>query len=109
MNCEVIVVGGGIGGLTVAGLLAARGLDVCLLERQSHVGGCVAGFEHLGQAFDPTFGLYSGWEAGGIWERVFAKLPVAPPRVAELEPNFVVRLPDDTDVAVSSDPAALED
>ena len=108
MNHEVIVVGGGIGGLTVAALLAARGVDVCLFERQSHVGGCVAKFEHLGQSFDPTFGLFSGWQAGGVWERVFVELPIVPPPVTRLSPNFVVRLPDGTDVRVSSDHEALE-
>jgi phytoene dehydrogenase-like protein len=36
---DVVVVGGGIGGLTVAALLAARGLNTCVLERQSQVGG----------------------------------------------------------------------
>ena len=35
MTHEVVVVGGGFGGLTVAALLAARGVDVCLLERES--------------------------------------------------------------------------
>jgi phytoene dehydrogenase-like protein len=108
MNHEVIVVGGGIGGLTVATLLAARGVDVCLFERQSHIGGCVAKFEHLGRSFDPTFGLFSGWEAGGVWERVFVELRVGPPPVTKLSTNFVVRLPDGTDVPVSSDQAALK-
>ena len=32
---DVVVVGGGIGGLTVAALLSARGLNTCVLERQS--------------------------------------------------------------------------
>lgn len=108
MNHEVIVVGGGIGGLTVAALLATRGIDVSLLERQSHVGGCLAKFEHLGQSFDPTFGLFSGWETGGIWERVFSELPVAPPTVTKLSTNFVVRLPNGKDVPVSSNLEALE-
>ena len=102
MKSEVIVVGGGIGGLTVAALLAARGVDVALFERQSQVGGCVAKFKHLGQSFDPTFGLFSGWYPGGVWERVFAELPVAPLRVTELSPNYVVRLPDGKDVPVCS-------
>jgi phytoene dehydrogenase-like protein len=108
MKCEVIVVGGGIGGLTVAALLAARGVDVALFERQSQVGGCVAKFEHLGQSFDPTFGLFAGWEPGGVWDRIFAQLPVAPSQVTKLSPNFVVRLPNGKDVTVSSNCEALE-
>src|SRR5687767_12973721 len=108
MECEVIVVGAGIGGLTTAALLAAKGVDVCVFERQSQVGGCVANFEHLGYTFEPTCGLYSGWEAGGAWERVFSQLPVSPPGVTKLSPNYVVRLPDGRDVQVSSDHSALE-
>jgi len=108
MECEVIVVGAGIGGLTTAALLAARGVDVCVFERQSQVGGCVANLEHLGYTFEPTSGLYAGWEAGGTWERVFSELPVAAPGVTKLSPNYVVRLPDGRDVQVSSDPAAFE-
>jgi len=108
MECEVIVVGGGIGGLTVAALLAARGVDVALFERQSHVGGCLAEFEHLGQSFDPTFGLFSGWEPEGVWERVFDALPVRPPEATKLTENFVLRLPDGVDVPVGSDRDALQ-
>ncbi|MFY9621780.1 MAG: NAD(P)/FAD-dependent oxidoreductase [Pyrinomonadaceae bacterium] len=108
MECEVIVVGAGIGGLTTAALLAARGVDVCVFERQSEVGGCVVNFEHLGYTFEPTCGLYSGWEAGGTWGRIFSQLPVSAPAVTKLSPNYVVRLPDGRDVQVSSDLSALE-
>jgi phytoene dehydrogenase-like protein len=108
MNYEVVIVGAGIGGLSTAALLAARGVNVCLLERQSRVGGCLANFEHLGYRFEPTCGLYSGWEPGGIFERIFSELPVEPPRIHQLSPAYVVRLPDATDVSVSSDGAAFE-
>jgi phytoene dehydrogenase-like protein len=103
MDYEVVVVGAGIGGLTTAALLAARGVRVCLLERNSRVGGCVANFEHLGYAFEPTAGLYSGWEPNGIYQRIFSELPVGPPQVDRLSTSYVVRLPEGIEVAVSDD------
>ena len=104
MECEVVVVGGGIGGLTVAALLAARGVSVCLFERQSQVGGCVANFEFQGYTFEPTSGLYTGWKPGGVHERIFSELPVQPPEVRRLSPAYVVRLPDHTDVGLTEPP-----
>ncbi len=108
MQYAVIVIGAGIGGLTTAALLAARGVNVCLLERQSQVGGCAANVEHLGYTFEPTFGMYSGWEDGGAWHRIFAELPVSLPQVTKLSPNYVVHLPDGRNVEVSADSGSLE-
>ena len=103
MSYEVLVVGGGIGGLTVAALLAARGLSVCLLERESRGGGCAAGFEKFGYGFETTAGLYAGWGPGEVHARVFAELPVAPPEARRLSPAYAVRLPDSTEVRVGGD------
>jgi phytoene dehydrogenase-like protein len=109
MNCEVAVVGGGIGGLTVAALLAARGVDVYLFERQSRTGGCVANVEHLGYAFEPTAGLYSGWEPRGIYQRIFSELSVKCPDVQRLSPSYMVRLPDQTELAVADNVEQFEE
>jgi len=108
MDCEVVVVGGGIGGLTVAALLAQRGADVCLLERESNIGGCAASFETFGYSFEQGYGLFTGWESDGIHQRVFSELPVDPPEVRRLEPSYVVRLPDHSDIALVGDKEQFE-
>jgi C-3',4' desaturase CrtD len=104
MSFEVVVVGGGIGGLTCAALLSARGVGVCLVERASRAGGCAASFEHLGHEFETGAGLYAGWEPGGLHERVFAELPAAAPEAREVTPAYTVRLPDGADVRVGGTP-----
>ena len=112
---DVVVVGGGIGGLTVAALLSARGLNTCLLERQSRVGGCIARVEFSGYDFEPGMGLYTSFGPGGIYAKVFSELPVEPPQVSLLTSPHVMRLADGRDVkldteqlySISGGPASL--
>lgn len=108
MDCEVAVVGGGIGGLTVAALLAQRGVDVCLLERESQLGGCAAPVEKFGYKFDPADGLYTGWADGDIYSRIFSELSVAPPETRPLQPAYIVSLPDGVLVSVTGNLDQLE-
>jgi C-3',4' desaturase CrtD len=103
MTYEVIVVGGGIGGLTTAALLAARGVSVCLFEREAQGGGCAGVFERFGYRFETGASLYSSWQTGEIHERVFDELPVAAPEVRRVSPAYVVRMPDGVQVAIAED------
>jgi phytoene dehydrogenase-like protein len=100
---DVVVVGGGIGGLTVAALLSARGMNVCLLERQSQVGGCIARVEFSGHDFEPGMGLYTSFGPGGIYEKLFAQLPVDPPATALLTSPYIMRLADGNDVTIDEE------
>ena len=103
MSYDIVVVGGGIGGLTVAALLSAREMNTCLLERQSQVGGCIARVEFASYDFEPGMGLYTGFGAGGIYEKLFSKLPVDLPDVSLLTSPYVTRMTDGTDVESNKD------
>jgi len=100
---DVVVVGAGIGGLTVAALLSARGVKTCLLERQSQVGGCIARVEFSGYDFEPGMGLYTSFGPGGVYEKLFSQLRVEPPPVSSLASPYVKRLVGGTDVTLSND------
>jgi C-3',4' desaturase CrtD len=109
MTFEVVVVGGGIGGLTTAALLAARGMNVCVLERQSVVGGCVAALEKFGYSFDNGFGLNALCGKNEIHDRVFSELPIELPEVKRLEPAYTVRLLNQPEIVVTSDTEVFHD
>ncbi len=108
MTYEVIVVGGGIGGLTVAALLAARGVNVCLLEKEDTTGGCAANYAIGGYAFEGGAGLYSSWGPGELHENIFAELKLSPLEARPAEPAYVVRLADKRDVAICADREQFE-
>src|ERR1044071_9509998 len=100
---DVVVVGGGIGGLTVAALLSARGLNTCLLERQSQVGGCIARVEFSGYDFEPGMGLYTSFGAGEVYDTLFSQLPVAAPEVTPITSPYMLRRADGSDIVITTD------
>lgn len=106
---DVVVVGGGIGGLTVAALLSARGMNTCVLERQSQVGGCVGRVEFSGFDFEPGMGVYTSFGAGEIYEQVFAELPVEALKTSLIAEPYVVRLADGTDIKLFPDESFFDE
>lgn len=106
---DVIVAGAGIGGLAVGALLSARGLSVCVLERQSQVGGCVGRVEFSGLEFEPGMGVYTSFGESEIWQRIFAELPVALPHTSLVTRPYVVRTTDGTDVRLLSGEGFLDE
>lgn len=73
---DVLVIGGGLGGLVTAALLARRGLTVALLERAKQVGGRARTHVKHGFAFNEgAHALYRG----GAAMRVLDSLGIEPP------------------------------
>lgn len=62
---DVVVIGGGIGGLTCGALLARSRMRVLVAEQSSKPGGCCSSFEHNGYIFDNGLSFLTGCEIGG--------------------------------------------
>lgn len=68
-DADVIIIGGGIAGLTCACLLAKQGLRILLIEKNQKVGGCCTSFEKDGFSFDLSFQSIGECQNGGrIWD-----------------------------------------
>ncbi|WP_320666853.1 C-3',4' desaturase CrtD [Prochlorococcus sp. MIT 1307] len=91
---SVIVVGGGIAGLTAAALLAHEGIPVTLLEAHHQTGGCAGTFCRGPYVFDVGATQVAGLEAGGIHERLFRYLGTSAPAAEILDPGCSVDLAD---------------
>ncbi len=63
---DVIVVGGGIGGLTASALLAKRGLDTLLLEQHYLPGGVCSAIRRHDIAMDVGAAILYGWGEEGM-------------------------------------------
>jgi len=60
-----VVIGGGVGGLVAAAVLARAGVDVTLLEAQAYLGGCAGTFFRQRYRFDAGATVASGFGPGG--------------------------------------------
>ena len=90
---SAVVVGGGLGGLAAAGLLARSGLGVTLLEAAPYLGGKSRRLELAGQRIDtgPEFLTFLG-----IWEEYLRRWDggVEDGRAAEIADLDLLRLPE---------------
>lgn len=95
MTKRVVVVGGGLGGLSAAVALAQKGFAVTLLEAQPHVGGYAVGFSRKGWSFDPALHVTAAGGAGQEFRRMLDGLGLGETvRFLPLREGFQVRLGD---------------
>lgn len=70
MERDCIVIGGGLGGLFTAALLAHNGLKVTVLEKNRNIGGGLQTFTRCGKSFDAGMHVMGGWQPGGTLDRI---------------------------------------
>lgn len=73
---DVIIIGGGLGGLTCATILSKEGLGVCLLEQHSKIGGCLQSFCRDGCNLDTGMHYVGSLSEGQIMHQYFKYLGI---------------------------------
>jgi C-3',4' desaturase CrtD len=94
---RVVVVGGGIGGLTTAALLAHQGYGVTVFDQGQVPGGCASTFKRRGFTFDVGATQVAGLEPGGIHHQIFTTLGIPLPESTPCDPACAVYLPGETE------------
>lgn len=74
MQYDVAIIGAGVGGLTAAALLSKAGLKVCVLEKEPHPGGYLAGFRRKDFRFDTAIHWLNQYGPGGMLTTIFQLL-----------------------------------
>ena len=73
---DVIIIGGGLGGLTTAVMLSKEGLGVCVLEQHNVIGGCLQSFKRSGYTLDTGMHYVGSLSEGQIMHQYFKYLGV---------------------------------
>jgi all-trans-retinol 13,14-reductase len=68
---DVVIVGGGLGGLLSGVLLAKEGMKVCILEKDKQIGGCLQTFSLHKKVFDSCVHYIGGLGEGHTLNRIF--------------------------------------
>ncbi len=69
---DVVIIGGGLGGLLCAVILAKSGLRVCVLEKNRQIGGCLQTFAFQKKVFDACVHYIGGLGEGHTLNRILS-------------------------------------
>lgn len=69
---DIVIVGGGLGGLLSAVILAKEGKNVCVLEQDKQVGGCLQTFSIDKKVFDSCVHYIGGLGDGHTLNKIFS-------------------------------------
>ena len=69
MKQQVVIIGGGLGGLFTGAILSKEGFCVTILEKNTMIGGGLQTFQRFGEHFDTGMHVIGGMQPGGnIWK-----------------------------------------
>lgn len=71
MKYDVIVIGSGLGGLESAYILSREGYNVCLIEKNDQLGGCLQTFTRRGVIFDTGMHYIGSMDNGQVLNKFF--------------------------------------
>ncbi|MDR1879197.1 MAG: NAD(P)/FAD-dependent oxidoreductase [Bacteroidales bacterium] len=71
MKYDVIIIGSGLGGLECGYILSKQGYNVCILEKNPQLGGCLQTFRRGKMNFDTGFHYVGGLDEGQSLYRLF--------------------------------------
>ncbi len=71
MKYDVVIIGSGLGGLQCGYILSKEGYNVCILEKNSQLGGCLQTFSRKGIMFDTGMHYIGSMDEGQILYEFF--------------------------------------
>lgn len=75
-NTDVLIIGGGLGGLFTGAMLAKEGLKATVVEKNLTCGGGLQSFERFGETFDTGMHVIGGMREGGNIRRICSWLGI---------------------------------
>jgi C-3',4' desaturase CrtD len=90
---DVIVIGGGVAGMSTAARLQAAGKSTAVLEQHDNIGGCAGYYERQGFRFDVGATTLVDFHSRGVGGQLLEEVGFEPPEM-ELQDAYTVWLPD---------------
>jgi phytoene dehydrogenase-like protein len=109
MNYDVIVIGGGLGGLTAGAKLAKEGRKVLLLEQHDRPGGCATTFRRKDYTMEVGLHEMDGPDPRDMKNRIFRDLGVSGEVTFLKVPEFFRFINDRYDFTMPHDPVQAAD
>ncbi len=105
---DVVIIGGGISGLTSSSLLSKAGLTCCVFEMSEKIGGYLAGFDRKGYKFDTAIHWLNDCGEQGFVSNIFKIIGEDYPK-AEIQTEIRRFAAENSDYLLTNNPDKLKE